>query len=356
MSDDGEILKTEEEKDFDFGETLAFKVLSNSEKFKEKYASPYDAYIPPKQFVSLVKAKILESISSSESDFWLLIFGYEGSGKSSLSLMLYVEILEALRYLNNFEENIIFLQSEYAKNVFYFIKNNIFKTSLLLDDAHYIFGKYATLTKESLSVLQLARFIRDQQIVHILNTQSPTQLYRDIWYERVLEYIFTFKVKKIWNDGTVGYRMYACYYSDPFEIKSNPDVVRNVSNWKTIIKHFPPDAITRFDFLFKDYSEEYQKYKKIKRFYKMLYSYFRYRGVVKAKDYEAIMNILNILATDGDLSALTPQEKKIYNSLFVNSKGELNSDIKTIVETNKETIRKRALLLKERGEKSGENN
>ena len=354
MNEKKEITKLEEEKEFDFGETLAFKILESSEKFKQKYSSPYDAYIPPKQFINIIKAKILESISPSEGDFWLLIFGYEGSGKSSLSLMLYAELLKQLGFFDNFEENIIFLQSEYAKNSFYFIKNNITKTSLLLDDAHYIFGKYATLTKESLSVLQLARFIRDQQIIHILNTQSPTQLYRDIWYERVLEYIFTFKVKKVWDDGTITNRMYACYYSDPFELKSNPDYIRNVSNWKRIIKHFPPDAITRFDFLFKDYYEEYQRYKKIKRFYKMLYSYFRYRGVVKAKDYEAIMNILNVLATGDDLSSLTPHEKKIYNTLFVNSKGELNNDIWTIVETNKETIKKRALLLKERGGRNGE--
>jgi len=344
-----EIIKFEDEKDFDFGETLAFRILDSSEKFKEKYSSPYDAYIPPKQFINIIKAKILESISSSESDFWLLIFGYEGSGKSSLSLMLYSQLLKELNFIDNFEENIIFLQSEYAKNAFYFIKNNIKKTSLLLDDAHYIFGKYATLTKESLSVLQLARFIRDQQIVHILNSQSPTQLYRDIWYERVLEYIFTFKVKKIWEDGSISYRMYACYYSDPFELKNNPDYVRNVSNWKRIIKHFPPDAITRFDFLFKDYYEEYQRYKKIKQFYKMLYSYFRYKGVVKAKDYEVIMNILNVLATNNDISNLSSQEKKFYNTFFLTSNGVLNDDIKSIIEMNKEVIKKRALLLKERG-------
>ena len=337
----------EEERNFDFGETLAFKILDSSQAFKQKYPSPYDAYVPPKQFIKAVSNKIIDSISSSDADFWLLIFGYEGSGKSSLSLMIYDEILKLLNR-KEFDENIVFLQSEYAKVIFYLIKNKIKKTSLLLDDAHYIFGKYSTLTKETLSVLQLARFIRDQQIVHILNAQSPTQLYRDIWYERCLEYIFTFKVKKILENGSMIYRMYACYYSDPFEIKSNPDYVRNVSNWKKIIKEFPPDAITRFDFLFDEYKEVYERYKKIKLFYKMLYSYFRYKGVVNAKEYEAILNILNVLASSESLDKLSANEKKIYQKLFISSDGNLDKNIASIVEQNREIITKRALLLKER--------
>ena len=343
-----ELLLKEKEKDFDFGETLAFRILDSSEQFKQKYSSPYDAYINPKEFIKVVKDKMLESISASESDFWLLIFGYEGSGKSSLSLMLYKEMLEALDKKNSFDENIVFLQSEYAKIIFYFIKNMIKKVPLLIDDAHYVFGKYSTLTKETLSVLQLARFVRDQQIIHLLNCQSPTQLYRDIWYERVLEYIFTFKIRKVFEDGSTIYRMYACYYSDPFEIKSNPDFVRNVSNWKKIIKNFPPDAITRFDFLFPEYQEEYEKYKKIKLFYKMLYSYFRYKGVVNARIYESILNILNILATTGDVENFSQDEKKIYNKLFLSNDGNLDKNIMSIMNTNKETIQRRALLLKEK--------
>jgi len=343
-----ELLLKDREEEFDFGETLAFRILNSSERFKQKYSTPYDAYIQPKQFIKIVRDKILESISASESDFWILIFGYEGSGKSSLSLMLYKEILEALGKKDTFDENIVFLQSEYAKIIFYFIKNSIKKTTLLIDDAHYVFGKYSTLTKETLSVLQLARFVRDQQIVHLLNCQSPTQLYRDIWYERVLEYIFTFKVRKILEDGSTIYRMYACYYSDPFEIKSNPDFVRNVSNWKKIIKNFPPDAITRFDFLFPEYQEEYEKYKKIKLFYKMLYSYFRYRGVVNARDYENILNILNVLATTGDTESLSPTEKKLYNQLLLNNNGQLDKNIESIININKEVIQKRALLLREK--------
>ena len=348
---------TEEEmrkkdENFNFEETLAFKILDSSEEFKKKYSSPLDAYIPPNQFIKSVSKKIIDSISSSDADFWLLVFGYEGSGKSSLSLMIYDEVLKILNR-KEFDENVVFLQSEYAKVIFYLIKNGIKKTSLLIDDAHYVFGKYSTLTKETLAILQLARFIRDQQIVHILNAQSPTQLYRDIWYERCLEYIFTFKVKKLLEDGNFIYRMYACYYSDPFEIKSNPDYVRNVSNWKKILKYFPPDAITRFDVLFPNYTEIYERYKKIKLFYKMLYSYFRYKGVVNAKVFESILNILNILAIDQDTSAISLEDRKIYDKLFLNTDGNLDDNILSIINQNEEVIKRRALLLKKRNEKNG---
>jgi hypothetical protein len=55
-----EVIKFEEEKDFDFGETLAFRILDSSEEFKKKYSSPYDAYISPKQFINIIKTKIIE--------------------------------------------------------------------------------------------------------------------------------------------------------------------------------------------------------------------------------------------------------------------------------------------------------
>lgn len=330
-----------ERKEYDFRYTYVFKILDTSEKLKRKFSSPQQIWCEPEKFVEVYVNFIKESIASMDSDFWNLVFGYEGSGKSSFSLMIFSELLN--RNLEKIMTNTIFSQTEYAKICYYFQQNNIKKEPILIDDAHYVFGKYSTLTKETLSILQLARFIRDQQIIHILNCQSPTQLYRDIWYERVFNYVYCFKVKKILNENESYYRMYAALWLDSVELKNNMDVVRNVSGWKDLLINFPPDLITRIDFLFPEYEKEYNEYKRIKSFYKEFYSYFRFKGILKASDFEKIMFLLFNYLNNQPLE----NSKSLQKFNLVDKKGYLiDANAKKLAEKHKDVIEKRIGLIK----------
>lgn len=278
-------------KNYDFKNTYVYKVLDSSYKFKASYPSPSSIFVDAKQFLLIYCDYIRDKISSMDGDFWNLIFGYEGSGKSSLSLMVFSLLTD--KNIEKILTNTIFLQNEYSKIAYYFSKNNIKKEPILIDDAHYVFGKYNTLTKETLATIQLARFFRDQQIVHICNTQSPTQLYRDIWFERINNYIYCFAIKKIYEEGVV-YRLYAAAYLDDNvgDLKADMENIRDVGNWKYILANYTPSMITRFDLLFEEFSEEYSTYKTLKKFYKQFYSLLKSKGIVKGDDYELAMRLL----------------------------------------------------------------
>lgn len=326
---------------YDFRNTFVYKILDSSYKFKAKYASPLSVYIEPSTFIKLYVDFLKENISSTDSDFWNCIFGYEGSGKSSLSLMLFLELVN--KNLNKLITNTIFLQNEYAKFCYFCSKNNIYKEPVLIDDAHYIFGKYNTLTKETLTILQLARFVRDQQIIHITNTQTPTQLYRDIWYERIPFYIYCFKIKKIFNEfnNVILYRLYACAYTDSADLKADMENIKNVSNWKAIISNYPPDLVTRFDLLFNKYSKEYTMYKNMKKFYKEFYSLFRAKGVIKGDDYEKIFKLLYSIAKNN-----TFIDKRLQKLNIIDKKGNvLDTEVENLANRFKKLILQRMCIL-----------
>lgn len=340
-----ELLEKERE-NYNFRDTYVYRVLNSSSNFLSKYPSPESIYVEPEKFLDLYLGYVKETIESlGDADFWNMVFGYEGSGKSSLSLMLFSLLTN--RDLEKLITNSIFLQSEYAKMAYWLSKNQMRKIPLLIDDAHYVFGKYNTLTKETLSILQLARFIRDQQIIHILNTQSPNQLYRDIWFERVVNYIYTFKIKKIISENLSIYRMYGCVYLETGDLKADMDNIRNVANWKYIITKYPPDMITRFDLLFKDFEKEYSEYKKLKNFYKQFYSYFRYKGIVKGEHFEKLMKMLYSIINNEKIEI----DKKFIEVGIINKQGELiDKEILKLCEEHKDVIIKRVGILKKRSD------
>lgn len=338
-----ELLEKEKES-YDFRETFVYRVLDSSPIFHSRYPSPDSIYVEPEKFLDLYLGYVRETVESlGDADFWSMIFGYEGSGKSSLSLMLFSLLTN--RDLERLITNSIFLQSEYAKMVYWLSKKGIKKSPLLIDDAHYVFGKYNTLTKETLSILQLARFIRDQQIIHITNTQTPNQLYRDIWFERVVNYIYTFKIKKILSKDFSIYRMYACVYLGTGDLKADMENIRNVSDWKYIITHYPPEMITRFDLLFDNFSKEYEEYKKLKSFYKQFYSYFRYKGIVKGEHFEKLLKLLYSLLTNEKIEI----EKKFIEAGIINKQGEVvDKEVLNLANNHRDVIIKRVGILKGR--------
>lgn len=287
-------LKTKTENvEIDFRTTEAFKILAFSKKLRNKYETPLNIYIDAENFINLIIKNIKETINYGEIDYWTLIFGYEGSGKSFISLALLSELLN--KKLNKIVANTIFLQNEYLKFVNYLIENNIKKEPIVVDDAHFVFGKYNFLTKETAFLLELIRFIRDQQIIHILNTQTPTQLFSDVWLERINNYVYTFREKIYYNNEFLGFIYYVCSWIDAKDIKDNVQLFRDVGNWREILKHAPPDFITITNSIFHKYEIEYNIFKKVKSFYKRFLTYFRLKGYLKASDFEKFLEIIYLI-------------------------------------------------------------
>ncbi len=255
-----------------------------------------DVWIEPKEFIKLTSEVMLNRTGILDMDFWLLTFGYEGSGKSSINLMQYATISKMLNKnpKSNIKKDLIFMQSEYAQAVYLFSKNKVFEHPIQIDDAHYVFGKYLGQTSETQSTLQLARFVRDQQIIHLLNTQVPQQLFTDIWNERVNVYQYCFFVDRVDGNIIVSRDLYVAWFDEreTQNVKELKDVRRPLF-WENLLSKSKPLALTRFDVLFKPYEEIYLAYKIIKRFYKQFYALTRYFGISKGHHFETLYRMLH---------------------------------------------------------------
>jgi len=293
-----------------FRETVVGRTLLNSRSFQRKFKGRIEeVYWKPNDFLKKIAEYIWDKTNIREMDHWTLIFGYEGSGKSSFSIMLYnalmkqrnEELGEELDIKEFLKNDLIFMQSEYAKATYNYTKNKHLgkQHPIIIDDAHYVFGKYYGQTSETQSLLQIARFVRSQQIIHIINTQVPQQLFADIWRERVNTYMYCFavdvmsaKTQRIKNG-----HLYVAFYNmeTSQDLREDP-MIRKPLFWRKILSRHPPDMITRFDVLFPYTTDLYQTYKSVKNFYAKFYQYLRYKGVTKGKYFELIFKMLTHIA------------------------------------------------------------
>ncbi len=116
----------------------------------EIFANPYD-------FINDISEQIVELTTDDiAQDYWLLILGYPGTGKSSLSIVFYKKIMEKLGYTDNeikewAYKDIIYLLQEYPKRISY--HNYLIKKHpewgpkqiahpIVLDEAHNIFDYF----------------------------------------------------------------------------------------------------------------------------------------------------------------------------------------------------------------------
>jgi len=293
-----------------FKDTIVGRVLANSRNFQRKFKGRIsEVYWKPNDFLKKISEYIWDKTNVREMDHWTLIFGYEGSGKSSFSIMLYnalmkqrnEELGEDLEIKEFLKNDLIFMQSEYAKATYNYTKSRELgkQHPIIIDDAHYVFGKYYGQTSETQSLLQIARFVRSQQIIHILNTQVPQQLFADIWRERVNTYLYCFAVD-VMSAKTQRIKsghLYVAFYNmeTSQDFREDP-LIRKPLFWRKILSRHPPDMITRFDVLFSYTTELYQTYKDVKNFYAKFYQYLRYKGVTKGKYFEMIFRILTDVA------------------------------------------------------------
>ena len=292
-----------------FRTTQVYSVLSRSRRVREKFGSEIESiWLSPAEFVERITKLILNE-TVGEMDFWLLVWGYEGSSKSSLCSMFYKNIMLKKHpdfWLKTVARDWIFLRDTYGKLVFYFADRDIRLWPIVVDDAHYVFGKYSGRTSGAMSTNQLARFNRDQQIIHLLNTQSPNQLWREIADSRVNVYIYTFGIPVMDESGNLIERWkYAAFWNldNSHILRLDKDIFNIPRFWDKIITKYPPDFITRFDPLFPAHTDVWLEYRKLKVFFKKFYAFLNGMKITNDKHITVVFNMLEMIARK-DISGL----------------------------------------------------
>jgi len=276
---------------------------------REKFGSEIETvWLPPNDFTKRVTKLILNE-TIGEMDFWVLVWGYEGSSKSSLCSMLYKNIMLQKHpefWLKTVVRDWIFMRDTYGKLVFNFTDNKIRLWPIVVDDAHYVFGKYSGRTSGAMSTNQLARFNRDQQIIHLLNTQSPNQLWGEIVEGRIGVYIYTFGIPLMDKEKNLIDRWkYAAFWNiDNSHIMRLDKKIFNIPRfWDKIITKYPPDFITRFDPLFPAYTDVWLEYRQLKTFFKKFYAFLNGMKITNDRHITVVFNMLEMLARK-DISGL----------------------------------------------------
>lgn len=283
-----------------FQGTQVYRVLSRSRQARGKFGSSIeDVWLNPAEFINRIGNLIMNE-TIGEMDFWLLVWGYEGSSKSSLCSMLYKWIILNKRpdeWLKTLPRDYIFMRDTYGKLNYYFTQNNIRLHPIVVDDAHYVFGSYSGRTQGAMSTNQLARFNRDQQIIHLLNTQSPNQLWTEISNSRVNVYIYTFGIPVMKDGKLIDRWKYAAFWNldNSHIIRLDRNIFTIPRFWDKIISKYPPDFVTRFDPLFPAHTDVWKGYRELKVFFKKFYSFLNGMKVTNDKQIAVVFNMLEYL-------------------------------------------------------------
>ena len=140
-----------------------------------------DIYREPEDFIKQLTWDITKTIKSKiELDHWLLVIGYPGVGKSSLSLILYKNIMENLGYNDKdiketwVYSDLLFTSYNYKYRLAY-QWNELHRKPhpIILDDAQNILN---------ITFVKKAYEIRKYRLVHIINTQMPGFLNKKMHY------------------------------------------------------------------------------------------------------------------------------------------------------------------------------
>ena len=169
-----------------FKETRVFKITLNKEwegrtDIKLRFENPIT-------FLENISKDIADAVNAPiDEDYWLLILGEPGTGKSTLSIALYKYIMKYLGYSDEqIKENIYldvcYLPYDYLGRINLHSKQiqekgYIFPYPIVLDEAHNMFDLFAEgATGTARKILQRIFEIREFRLAHIINTQIPKQL------------------------------------------------------------------------------------------------------------------------------------------------------------------------------------
>ena len=273
--------------------------LNNIKSWQETLKKHIEKFADPYFVIDDIANQIVELTTDDiAQDYWFLILGYPGTGKSSLSIVFYKKIMEKLGY--TYEEikewaykDIIYLLEEYPKRIKYhdfLIKRhpewepNQIAHPIVLDEAHNVFDIFIDKSKDIVELLQYVYEIREWRLIHVVNTQYPNQLAKRVqqrfkgviylWNEVIkrnhpLWDLYEKEYKKLFNkepSNDKGYISWAAFYKQ----EKIPFLMNYLSRFYTIdqpgliLKVFEPNFIFPHFFVLHESGELYKIYKKIK--------------------------------------------------------------------------------------------
>lgn len=278
------------------------RYLRQREYWQEILKKHLEIFADPYEFIDNISQQIVELVTDDiAQDYWFLILGYPGTGKSSLSILFYKKIMEKLGYTDEeikdwAYKDIIYLLQEYPKRISY--HNHLIKDHpewgpkqiahpIVLDEAHNIFDIFIDKSKDITELLQYVYEIREWRLIHIVNTQYPNQLAKRVqqrfkniiylWNEVIKDTsplwdLYEWEYKKLFNKKPTndkGYISWAAFYKD----QKIPFLMEYLSKSYTIDqpelvldrgKYLIPDFIFPHFFVLHESGDLYQIYKKIK--------------------------------------------------------------------------------------------
>jgi energy-coupling factor transporter ATP-binding protein EcfA2 len=166
-----------------FKETKAFKLLSTKTQNIRT-----DIFVNPITFLRDISKYITDSISSAfDTDYWLLILGGPGAGKSTLSIAIYKYIMKNLGYTDEQIKNSIYLDFcylpyDYLGRIILHgkqieEKGKSFPHPIILDDAYHLFGVFnGGIIGNTRKLLGKIWEIGEYRLAHIVNNQFSLPL------------------------------------------------------------------------------------------------------------------------------------------------------------------------------------
>jgi hypothetical protein len=166
-----------------FKETKAFKLLSTKVRNIRT-----DIFVNPITFLRDISKYITESISSAfDTDYWILILGGPGAGKSTLSIAIYKHIMKNLGYTDEQIRNSIYLDFcylpyDYLGRIMLHRKQieekgKSFPHPIILDDAYHLFGVFdGGIIGTTRKLLGEIWEIGEYRLAHIVNNQFSLPL------------------------------------------------------------------------------------------------------------------------------------------------------------------------------------
>ncbi len=274
-------------------------------------------------FLDWISKEITNAVNSViDEDYWLLILGEPGTGKSTLSMAIYKYIMKNLGYADEqIKENIYldvcYLPYDYLGRIALHNeqiqeKGKPFPYPIILDEAHNMFDLFAEgSTAVIRKILQRIYEIREWRLIHIINTQIPQQLARRsryrfhsliiLWKEFLnfekgggthIKQAYKSYVQNVLGEDISkdkkGYFLWGAFYEKDKAHRVLRWIIKkdlSIEELRPILLRFTPDIFFPMTFLLHETSNLREAYAKVKLYnstIKTLYDSFGVRGLKRS--------------------------------------------------------------------------